>query len=897
MKQQLLSLFFLVAFYSSSAQVGIGTTNPKSSLDVIGNPSDVTSLDGIAPPRLTGNQLQAKTYTAAQNGTMIYVTLPTTTPTGQTTDVIAEGMYAFSSSQNKWLALKASPAADTTGWSLTGNAGTNATTNFLGTTDNQPLNFRVNDDPVGSIKTNNSLQLGLSATASGARATTVGFESTATADDAAAYGRAAAASGSRSTASGYQSRAQADESAAYGSGATASSARSTAIGFETTATADDATALGRNADASAARATATGYNALASNTDANAFGSGAIASSASSLALGTNASARGNSSAAIGLNAIARNQSSLAFGVGADANGNNSVSIGVGALTSAQNAAALGSNATASNSSALAFGQNSTSSGLRSSALGTGTQATAQNATAIGNGARATGDAATAVGSGTTANQSNSTALGSQANASAINTTSLGYNSDATADNATAVGYETKATGISSVAIGDRAEGNALNTIAIGYSSAALATNALAIGDDAYSNKAFGLAIGYSADAQGDYSVAIGPDSYTNQLNATALGRQSDAQGQNSIALGYDTYTNQDGAVAIGNNAESTGLDAIALGTGSRAPQDNSIILGNHTNANVRVGIGTNTPSAKLQINGSLRYVDGNQTAGRVLTSDATGNASWQAAAGDGNIYSNDGTLTAQRTINLNGNVLRFDNGINRFMEIIGGDVSDNDDPFKFTTLNAFRFDVDGNTALEIESNRDIVLPLYGSGARTGTPTYNLAVDATGRIIETPMKLATPSGMQFYSYDIASSTSPDLNNLERNTLVTKAGVYNGALSLPASGSSVLNPTTDGEGFVIKIVGTYLVRNTGNFTFSQRSDDGARIYIDGSLILNDWADSGSNTTTSNPVQLAQGKHKFEFWYYEDAGDQEFSFSWETNPDGNSGVIQANQFTIE
>jgi hypothetical protein len=42
------------------------------------------------------------------------------------------------------------------------------------------------------------------------------------------------------------------------------------------------------------------------------------------------------------------------------------------------------------------------------------------------------------------------------------------------------------------------------------------------------------------------------------------------------------------------------------------------------------VGIGTTTPSAKLHVNGSLRITNGTQGAGKVLTSDANGNATWQ---------------------------------------------------------------------------------------------------------------------------------------------------------------------------------------------------------------------------------------------------------------------------
>ena len=42
------------------------------------------------------------------------------------------------------------------------------------------------------------------------------------------------------------------------------------------------------------------------------------------------------------------------------------------------------------------------------------------------------------------------------------------------------------------------------------------------------------------------------------------------------------------------------------------------------------VGIGTTDPRAKLDVNGNIRIGDGTQGAGKVLTSDATGRASWQ---------------------------------------------------------------------------------------------------------------------------------------------------------------------------------------------------------------------------------------------------------------------------
>ena len=48
------------------------------------------------------------------------------------------------------------------------------------------------------------------------------------------------------------------------------------------------------------------------------------------------------------------------------------------------------------------------------------------------------------------------------------------------------------------------------------------------------------------------------------------------------------------------------------------------------------VGIGTTTPTANLEVAGTLKIIDGNQGANKVLTSDADGLASWQDASAVG---------------------------------------------------------------------------------------------------------------------------------------------------------------------------------------------------------------------------------------------------------------------
>tara|TARA_R110002020_G_scaffold296658_1_gene512259 strand:+ start:24479 stop:26326 length:1848 start_codon:yes stop_codon:yes gene_type:complete len=152
-------------------------------------------------------------------------------------------------------------------------------------------------------------------------------------------------------------------------------------------------------------------------------------------------------------------------------------------------------------------------------------------------------------------------------------------------------------------------------------------------------------------------------------------------------------------------------------------------------------------------------------------------------------------------------------------------------------------------------------------------------------------------GMQFYSYDIAENSAPDIDNVEYETLITKAGAYNGILDSNAA-IATMNPTTDDTGYVIKITGTYEVMNSGNFNFSAHSDDGVRLYIDGSIVLDSWlsAPSGGLDQTGS-ANLGKGKHKFEFWYFQYTGPFDFKFSWGSNTDGKTGVIKASDFTVE
>ena len=144
-KRSLFSAGILLAFtLSARAQVSVNSTgtspDPSAMLDVS------STVKGILVPRMTAAQRDAISNPAT--GLLIYQT--DNTP----------GFYynAGTPSARNWTLIG---SGATSGWSLTGNSGTNPSTNFIGTTDNVPLIFKTNNQPSGKIDpVNNNTSLG-----------------------------------------------------------------------------------------------------------------------------------------------------------------------------------------------------------------------------------------------------------------------------------------------------------------------------------------------------------------------------------------------------------------------------------------------------------------------------------------------------------------------------------------------------------------------------------------------------------------------------------------------------------------------------------------------------------------------------------------------------------------
>lgn len=144
MKKIIFSAAILMAAFANAQNTGIGTTSPNATLDVKGSPDITTAPDGVIAPRLTRAQLIAKNgYGASQTGAIVYVSDTTGTTNAATANVNSIGYYFFDGTI--WQKISGND------WSIIGNAGTTPGTNFIGTTDDKSLIFKVNNAMVGVL--------------------------------------------------------------------------------------------------------------------------------------------------------------------------------------------------------------------------------------------------------------------------------------------------------------------------------------------------------------------------------------------------------------------------------------------------------------------------------------------------------------------------------------------------------------------------------------------------------------------------------------------------------------------------------------------------------------------------------------------------------------------------
>ncbi|MGE0587372.1 MAG: hypothetical protein AB7O48_02275 [Cyclobacteriaceae bacterium] len=627
-------------------------------------------------------------------------------------------------------------AAGSTGWGLTGTSGTVEGVNFIGTSDNKALDLRTNNILRSRITTKGQLEM-----------LNTGLS--------VFIGEGAGANDDLTDNQNVFVGFEAGNQNTTGAGNTSAGIYT----LRSNTTGNYNTAFGLNtlyANTTGLENTAVGIQTLQTNTEGiknTGVGTGALTLNST-----------GNYNTAIGANALLFNEA----GSNNTAIGNNA-DIDYDGVTTYNNATAIGANAIVKASNAIQLGDGNVSQVFAG---------TASNATLIAGGLKITGGTPAAgkvLTSDATGVATWQTASGGSGWSLSGNTGLSYLNFLGTTD------YQSLNFKVNNQMAG------MIDPFSTAYTFYGLEAGNFANSSGEH-NSAFGFRTLFS-NTEGSYNTANGYGSLINNTignNNTGFGEYTlsgNTTGSNNTAVGY---TADVGSGSLTN--------ATAIGSGAMVNASNTIQLGNNAVTEVRMGVG-NTATV---VTGGLQVTGGSPAPGKVLTSDATGVATWQAAGGGsgwgltGNSGTTDGTNFIGTTdavplnIGTNNKTVMFINeagyvGINTKTpsgrlhvtdtEIVGNGLDDDGDGFidESGTSDELIFTNDGNLGIGVfpEATLHVLGSVKFPGAGSPASGKVLTSDATGNATwqTTPAMPAgsTPGEMMYWNGSVWTTLQPGSN--------------------------------------------------------------------------------------------------------------------------------------
>jgi trimeric autotransporter adhesin len=342
-----------------------------------------------------------------------------------------------------------------------------------------------------------------------------------------------------------------------------------------------------------------------------------------SVAMGDNCTASGAISVAFGSTCTASGDWSTAFGAGSLASGSQAVAIGVGAVAVGQNSVAAGIYAQANSVAETAVGAANASFGNASTWVatdpvfevgnGTGSTARSNAMTILKNGN---------VGIGTTTPEF-LLSLSGDGGILAKGTHSSGASLTSSGAGTRMIWYPKK-----SAFRAGYVAGTQWDDASIGNYSTAMGQNCVASGS-------YSFAIGSTCSATADWATAIGGGSTASATSAIAIGNGALASGENAVGLGIYARAVSLGVTAVGCANIGSGsasswvatdpIFEVGNGTGATARSNAMTVL-----KNGNVGIGTTTPTAKLQVEAGSLGITGSESLLKAIDfKDNTSGETW----------------------------------------------------------------------------------------------------------------------------------------------------------------------------------------------------------------------------------------------------------------------------
>lgn len=534
-----------------------------------------------------------------------------------------------------------------------------------------------------------------------------------------------------------------------GASTTAFGNGSLAANFLTLASGGGASAFGLSTEASALASAAFGNKTLASGPYSISSGQDTIASGQSSVAIGEKGDAQGKNSFVQGFGGIADANNAASFGFSGTASAPNSMALGFQSTAGADGSVAAGYQNIISSGADYSFasGKSNSISGVHSAVFGSSNIVAASNSLTFGANNENNGNNSITGGSGNNlySTAPNSAAFGSENLINAPLSFASGQNNtvNAGADISALFGEGNVATG------GERAfatgKGNQVldkNTFATGVNNEVLAENAFAAGSGNISTAFQSAAFGLSTEARGNNSFTFGENSIASGENSFAGGKLTNASAERAVALGNGTTSSGPNAFSIGNGSSSTAANSASFGQNNAAGGLQSFATGNNNivSGNNAAAFGQNHDAGGNQ---SFTAGGNNDTAG--TTSIAIGTNSNVTTSGGISVGSDNNVIGGANSIAI-GREITLDDSSPTFA--FGWKLTDTTSVQGQVVIGQYNESSSakvvigagtgaaGLNAIEAYTSH-IALGAYGSGNVTGTPTYFLAVDANGKVVET----------------------------------------------------------------------------------------------------------------------------------------------------------------
>jgi hypothetical protein len=266
-----------------------------------------------------------------------------------------------------------------------------------------------------------------------------------------------------------------------------------------------------------------------------------------------------------------------------------------------------------------------------------------------------------------------------------------------------------------------------------------------------------------------------------------------------------------------------------------------------------------------LRINNvyTLPKVDG--TAGQVLTTNGSGAVSWATSSSTVNIYNTDGTLTANRTVTINGRVLNFAGDVNSTFSVNLIDPTTETFSIIDNTINRILNGVGNNSStvyntVDITTTQIITTAVSGTQSSTITSTPTTITDRVQALGQSCQTTLTTSGFRInnvYTLPKVDGTAGQVLTTNGTGTVTWGTGSGGGNIYNTDGTLTANRTVTLNNLNLTFSG---VGTNGITSFSRSDGAGSQTNYD---IRYDFFNLVSNTTTKDtsilitPDQIING----------------------------------------